>query len=98
MKEILTLKRNGSKLGETAVLFRSGKSIVPLEAALFKAKIPYVKYGGIKFFERTVVRDILAFQKILLNRRDEIQWLRILSLFPGIGEKTGQSCGRLQGP
>jgi DNA helicase-2/ATP-dependent DNA helicase PcrA len=55
---------------------------------LAKERIPYVLRGGLKFFEKKHIKDILAFLKIHANKKDEIAWRRTLQLFDGIGKTT----------
>lgn len=42
----------------------------------------------LKFFDKEIVKDILAFIKVIINYRDEVAWSRILKLLPSIGDKT----------
>jgi DNA helicase II / ATP-dependent DNA helicase PcrA len=74
-----------------AVLFRAGYMSADLEIELTNRKIPFEKWGGIKFLETAHVKDVLAFLRILENSRDEVSWYRILQLLPGIGEATARA-------
>jgi DNA helicase-2/ATP-dependent DNA helicase PcrA len=62
-----------------------------LEIELTNRKIPFEKWGGLKFLEAAHVKDVLAFLRILENPRDEVSWYRILMLLPGIGDATARS-------
>ena len=57
-------------------------------------KIPFEKWGGLKFLEAAHVKDVLAFLRILENPRDEVSWYRILMLLPGIGDATARAADR----
>jgi DNA helicase-2/ATP-dependent DNA helicase PcrA len=88
---ILELHEEGTRLREMAVLFRAGYMSADLEIELTNRKIPFEKWGGLKFLEAAHVKDVLAFLRILENPRDEVSWYRILLLLPGIGDTTARS-------
>jgi DNA helicase-2/ATP-dependent DNA helicase PcrA len=62
-----------------------------LEIELTNRKIPFDKWGGLKFLEAAHVKDVLAFLRVLENPRDEVSWYRILMLLPGIGDATARA-------
>ena len=74
---------------DIAVLYRSTRSARFLEANLKMANIDYNMLGGQKFFELEEVRNLIAFQRVILTPTDESQWFRILQLYPEIGETRG---------
>jgi DNA helicase-2/ATP-dependent DNA helicase PcrA len=88
---ILELHEEGIRLSEMSVLFRAGYMSADLEVELGKRKIPFVKWGGIKFLETAHVKDVLAFLRVLENPRDEVSWYRLLLLLPGVGEATARA-------
>ena len=88
---ILELHETGVPLREIAVLFRAGYMSADLEIELTSRKIPFEKWGGLKFLEAAHVKDVLAFLRILENPRDEVSWYRILMLLPGIGDATARA-------
>lgn len=87
---ILELHEEGIPLRDIAVLFRAGYMSADLEIELTNRKIPFEKWGGLKFLEAAHVKDVLAFLRILENPRDEVSWYRILLLLPGIGDATAR--------
>ena len=91
VERILELHEEGTPLREMAVLFRAGYMSADLEIELTNRKIPFEKWGGLKFLEAAHVKDVLAFLRILENPRDEVSWFRILLLLPGIGEMTARA-------
>ncbi|HEY7860889.1 MAG TPA: ATP-dependent helicase, partial [Gemmatimonadaceae bacterium] len=88
---ILELHEQGTPLREMAVLFRAGYMSADLEIELTNRKIPFEKWGGLKFLEAAHVKDVLAFLRILENPRDEVSWFRVLLLLPGVGDATARS-------
>jgi DNA helicase-2/ATP-dependent DNA helicase PcrA len=88
---ILELHEEGTPLRQMAVLFRAGYMSAELEIELTNRKIPFEKWGGLKFLEAAHVKDVLAFLRILENPRDEVSWYRILLLLPGIGDATARA-------
>jgi len=88
---ILELHEEGTPLREIAVLFRAGYMSADLEIELTARKIPFEKWGGLKFLETAHVKDVLAFLRVLENPRDEVSWYRILQLLPGVGDVTARA-------
>ncbi|MBI2437089.1 MAG: ATP-dependent helicase [Candidatus Magasanikbacteria bacterium] len=79
------LLAEGVALKKIAVLFRAAFHSQALEMELSKRGIAYEYRGGIRFFERAHVKDILAYLKIFNNKNDQISWNRILNMQTGIG-------------
>jgi DNA helicase-2/ATP-dependent DNA helicase PcrA len=88
---ILALHDEGIPLREMAVLFRAGYLSADLEIELANRRIPYEKWGGLKFLEAAHVKDVLAFLRVLENPRDEVSWYRLLRLLPGVGDTTARA-------
>ena len=88
---ILELHEDGTPLRQMAVLFRAGYMSADLEIELTNRRVPFEKWGGLKFLEAAHVKDVLAFLRIIENPRDEVSWYRILLLLPGIGDATARA-------
>ncbi|MEW5894388.1 MAG: ATP-dependent helicase [Candidatus Omnitrophota bacterium] len=88
VQKIGELRGEGISLKDIAVLFRSGWHSNDLEIELSSWGIPFVKFGGYKFVESAHVKDVLSYLRLLQNHVDATSWIRILTLIPGIGEKT----------
>lgn len=82
---VLQLRDEGVPLNEIAVLFRAAHHSQNLEFELTKRDIPYEYRGGVRFFERAHIKDVIAYLKIIANQDDKIAWMRILTLQEGIG-------------
>jgi DNA helicase-2/ATP-dependent DNA helicase PcrA len=85
-KEITTRKLS---LNDIAILYRINSQSRALEDALRREKIPYKIVGGVEFYRRKEVKDVLAYLRILTNQNDEESLLRIMN-FPqrGIGNTS----------
>ncbi len=88
---VLQLHDEGIPLREMAVLFRAGYLSADLEIELANRRIPYEKWGGLKFLEAAHIKDMLAFLRVLENPRDEVSWYRLLRLLPGVGDATAKA-------
>lgn len=86
--EIEDLLGEGVAPKEIAVLFRAAHHSQALEMELMKRGIVYDYRGGVRFFERAHVKDVLAYLRILNNVNDEIAWRRVLNMQVGIGDAT----------
>lgn len=74
---------------EIAVFYRVNALSRVLEEAFVRLSIPYAVYGGIRFYERREVKDLLAYLRIIANPSDEEALARIINLPPrGIGERS----------
>lgn len=71
---------------DIAIICRSAMQSYILEQMLTLQGISYNKFGGIKFLEKVVIRDILSFLRVSVNEKDELALFRILQLYPGIGK------------
>ncbi len=73
----------------SAVLFRINAQSRLVEEALLRLRIPYVVVGGVGFYERREVRDLLAYLRLVQNPADPMALRRVLNVPPrGIGDKT----------
>jgi DNA helicase-2/ATP-dependent DNA helicase PcrA len=88
---VMELREDGIALNDIAVIFRAGYMSAELEVELANRKIPFEKWGGLKFLEAAHVKDVLAFLRVVDNPRDEVSWYRVLMLVPGIGDVTARA-------
>lgn len=85
---ILNMREQGLELQDMAVLFRNSRDSFELELELNRKKIPFIKFGGLKFAEAAHIKDVMAHLKVLVNPADSLSWNRVLTLLDGIGPKT----------
>jgi DNA helicase-2/ATP-dependent DNA helicase PcrA len=87
--EIARLARGGRGYGQTAVLYRTNAQSRPIEEALVRHRIPYRLIGGVRFYQRREVKDLIAYLRLIQNPLDEASLLRVINVPPrGIGAKT----------
>ena len=86
---IQSLTRGGYELGDMAILYRTNAQSRVLEEALVRRGIRYGVYGGLKFYDRKEVKDVIAYLRVLVNPDDDISLRRIINEpRRGIGDST----------
>jgi DNA helicase-2/ATP-dependent DNA helicase PcrA len=83
--DVLRQREEGVKLTAQAVLFRTGHHSATLELELTRRRIPFVKFGGLKFLEAAHVKDLLAVLRWAENPRSRLAGFRVAQLVPGMG-------------
>ena len=87
--EMAQLQRSGLALSEMAAFYRTNAQSRLLEEALAAEGIPYHIVGGVRFYARLEIKDILAYLRLLENPSDEVSLKRIINVPPrGIGSAT----------
>ncbi len=89
-ERILAHREAGVALKEQAVLVRAAHHSALLELELGRRRIPYVKYGGLRFLEAAHVKDLICAFRLADNPRDELSWFRLLQLLEGVGPATAR--------
>lgn len=83
------LLNHGCKYKDIAILFRMNSQSRPFEEVLRENDMPYKMIGGIKFFDRQEIRDILSYMRFFANTDDEVSLFRIINNPKrGIGNST----------
>jgi len=85
VERVLAYREAGLALRDQAVLMRAAHHADLLELELGRRRIPYVKYGGLKFLEAAHVKDLVAFLRWAENPVDPIAGFRVVQLLPGVG-------------
>ncbi|WP_111567281.1 ATP-dependent helicase [Flavobacterium aquaticum] len=75
--------------GQFAILYRTNAQSRAMEDALRKRDIPYRIYGGLSFYQRKEIKDVLAYLRLVINPKDEEALVRVIN-YParGIGDTT----------
>jgi len=90
IRRVLENREAGLDLKDQAVLFRAAHHSNQLELELARRRIPFVKFGGLKFLEAAHVKDVVASLRWAENPRDRMAGFRVLNLLPGIGPATAR--------
>ena len=94
-QQIRDLKSRGEDLGRFAVLYRTNAQSRVVEESFVQAGIRYRMYGGLKFYDRKEVKDILAYLRVLVNPADDISVRRIINVPKrAIGDTTVNELAR----
>ncbi len=75
--------------GEMAILYRTNAQSRVIEESLVRWRIPYTVIGGLRFYDRKEIKDIIAYLRLLINTADSISLLRVINVPKrGIGKTT----------
>lgn len=80
VNHILSFTSKKYALSDFAVLYRTNAQSRVLEEAFLHAGVPYILVGGVRFYERKEVRDVLAYLRLIINSHDSISLKRIMKL------------------
>ena len=83
--QVLRRREANVALRRQAVLFRTASHSDLLEIELIRRKIPFVKYGGLRFLEAAHVKDLLSILRWVDNPHNDLAAFRVLQLLPGFG-------------
>ena len=87
--EITSLRDQKFHFKDIALLYRTNAQSRSLEEAFMSAGVPYVIIGGLKFYDRKEIKDIIAYLRLICNLRDSVSLLRIINApRRGIGPTT----------
>jgi len=81
--------RSDVKLSQIAVFYRTNAQSRVLEESMGRYRLPAVVVGGLRFYERAEVKDLLAYCRLVVNPKDSASWLRAINTpRRGIGKRT----------
>lgn len=100
VREIVSHGEDGVDLSRMAIFYRTNAQSRAFEDALRARRIPYRVVGGMKFYQRKEVKDVLAYLRLLVNPADSLSLERVFNVPPrGIGAATIEKArARIQGP
>ncbi|MBQ3067786.1 MAG: UvrD-helicase domain-containing protein [Oscillospiraceae bacterium] len=73
------IKTNNGNYNSCAVLYRTNAQSNVIETILARRNIPYRIFGGLRFYDRKEIKDILAYLNVIINKNDEVRLLRIIN-------------------
>ncbi len=89
MEEITEQIKAGRAFSDFAILYRTNAQSRAIEEALIKNQIPYKVFGGVRFYSRKEIKDIVSYLKVIHNPKDSVSWTRIINVpTRGVGQKT----------
>ena len=89
---IKKIQDSGKSLSQVAILYRTNAQSRVMEEELLKDSIPYHIVGGLSFYSRKEIKDLLAYLKLIYNEKDDVSFLRVINTPKrGIGLKTIQA-------
>lgn len=88
-QKIAEMRADGKRYGDIAVLYRTNAQSRVIEEVLLQLGIPYRIFGGLKFYDRREIKDVLAYLRLILNPADDISLERVVNVPKrGVGEGT----------
>ena len=90
LREVERLTRNeGYRLADCAIMYRVNAQSRAIEDGCLRYGIPYKLIGGLRFYQRREIKDVLAYLRVIHNPYDEVSLLRVINVPPrGIGQRT----------
>ena len=83
------VETEGNRFNDVAVFYRTNAQSRVIEEQLVRAGVPYRVVGGVKFYDRREVKDLLAYLRALVNPDDEVSWRRVVNTPKrGVGETS----------
>lgn len=87
--KILNLRKKYSSFSDFAILYRTNAQSYAFEKAFLSMKIPYKIIGGVRFYDRKEVKDVLGILRLIVNGRDKVSLERVMkNVLSGIGDAS----------
>lgn len=94
--EIKMLINEGYSYSDIAILYRTNAQSRPFEEALMKSLIDYKVVGGLKFYDRKEIKDLVSYLKVIVNPKDDVALKRIINEPKrGIGNKSVEQLSKI---
>ena len=87
--KIINMQKDYPDFSDFAVLYRTNAQSYAFEKAFIDMHIPYKIVGGVRFYDRKEVKDVLAILKLIVNQRDKVSLTRVVgNVLSGVGEAS----------
>ena len=87
--KVIKISQEGDQYKDIAVLYRSNAQSRVIEEFLLRENLPYVIYGGVRFYERLEIKNVISYLRLCVNFNDNAAFERAIGApTRGIGEKT----------
>ena len=87
--KIINMQKDYPDFSDFAVLYRTNAQSYAFEKAFIDMHIPYKIVGGVRFYDRKEVKDVLAILKLIVNQRDKVSLARVVgNVLSGVGEAS----------
>lgn len=90
LKLVNELHSYGYRYSDMAVLYRGHYQSIDIQMTMARMGTPYRITSGVGVFEQIHTKDVLAYLRLLLNPGDELSFMRLVQLLPGVGEKSAK--------
>ncbi len=97
-RRILEHHEEGMRLADQAILVRAAHHSDLVELELTARRIPYRKYGGLRYVDAAHLKDFVAGARLVDNPTDDVAWMRLLRLHPGVGPSRARQLLELLPP
>ena len=88
-QELQELQEQGHHLADCAIMYRVNAQSRAFEEVFIRYGVPYRLIGGVRFYQRREVKDVIAYLRLLYNPSDEVSLARVINTPPrGIGQRT----------
>ena len=95
-EKILDLKASGKDFSKFCILYRTNAQSRAIEEAFMKNKIPFKLFGGLQFFERREIKDLISYLLLINNIKDDLSFERVINTPKrAIGPKTIDSLAQI---
>ncbi len=91
LKMVNQSRQFGYRYSDIAILYRSHFQSIDVQMMLARMHVPYRITSGVGVFEQIHVKDVLAYLRLVVNSADELSFLRLVELLPGVGEKSAKT-------
>ena len=89
VEKIQSLHTDGLPYGEMSILYRTNAQSRVIEEAFLQAGIPYRVFGGLKFYDRKEIKDVLSYLRLVINPDDDVSMRRVINVPKrGIGDTS----------